>query len=106
MKEDVIEIGVSIEDLAEREVRIATAKRFETPDRIPVLPAINTRYWLPKIGVSFGDYFTDPETMLHSQILGYKWLMENIRTDQFNILGSWGCGWTDFQNCSDSGSLG
>lgn len=106
MKDDVIEIRVSIDELAEREARIAAAKRFETPDRIPVLPAINTRYWLPKIGVSFGDYFADPETMLHSQILGYKWLMENIRTDQFNILGSWGCGWTDFQNCSDSGSLG
>jgi uroporphyrinogen-III decarboxylase len=106
MKGDVIEICISIDELAERETRIATAKRFETPDRIPVLPAINTRYWLPKIGVSFGEYFADPETMLRSQILGHKWLMENIHTDQFNILGSWGCGWTDFQNCSDSGSLG
>ncbi len=106
MKEGVIEIGVPIEELSEREARVVAAKAFKTPDRVPVFPAINTRYWLPKIGVSFRDYFSDPETMLRSQILGYKWLMENIQTDQFNILGSWGCGWTDFQNCSDSGSLG
>ncbi len=106
MKKGVIEIRVPIEELAEREARITKAKRFETPDRVPVHPAINTRYWLPMIGVTFGEYFADAETMLRSQILGYKWLMENIRTDQFNILGSWGCGWTDFQNCSDSGSLG
>ena len=85
----VIEIGVPVEELAARERRVAQARRFEVPDRVPVWPAINYRYLLPAIGVPFRDYFQDPETMLRSQILGQKWLMEHIRTDQYSITGAW-----------------
>ena len=82
------------------------AKRFEEPDRVPVWPAINYRYLLPMVGGRFRDYYADPETMLRSQILGQKWLMEHIKTDQYAITGAWVGGWTDFQNTTEASSLG
>jgi uroporphyrinogen-III decarboxylase len=103
---EIIEIGIPIEEIAAREARIAKTKRFETPDRVAVIPAINYRFLLPKIGVSFKDYYNDPEIMLRSQIRGQKWLMENIRTDAYSITGAWVGGWTDFQNATEASSMG
>lgn len=103
---EFIEINVPIEEIAARAERVARVKRFEEPDRVPVIPAINYRFLLPKIGVSFRDYFNDPETMLRSQILGQKWLMENVRTDASTITGAWVGGWTDFQNTTEASALG
>ena len=102
----VIEIGVPVEEIAARQDRVDRTKRFEPPDRVAVIPAINTRYLLPKIGVRFADYFGDPEVMLRSQILGQKWLMENIKTDACSITGAWVGGWTDFQNATEASALG
>ena len=103
---NVIEIGIPIEEILAREERIAKTKRFETPDRVAVVPAINYRYLLPAIGVSFSDYYNDPEVMLRSQILGQKWLMENVKTDAYSITGAWVGGWTDFQNATEASSMG
>lgn len=103
---EVIEIGVPIEEIAARRERVQRAKRFETTDRIPVIPAIAHRFLVPQVGVSFRDYYSDPETMLRTQILAQKWLMENVRTDAYSITGAWVGAWTDFQNTFESGSLG
>ncbi len=103
---EVIEIGVSVEELAARKERVTKAKRFEEPDRVPVIPAIAHRFMVPKVGVRFRDYYRDPETMLRTQILGQKWLMENVRTDAYSITGAWVGAWTDFQNTFEAGSLG
>jgi len=103
---DVIEIGVPIEEIYARGERVAKTKRFETPDRVAVNPAINFRYLLPAIGVRFRDYFNDPEVMLRSQILGQKWLMENVKTDAHSITGAWVGGWTDFQNATEASAMG
>jgi uroporphyrinogen-III decarboxylase len=102
----VIEIQVPYEEIKAREERVLTAKRFEQPDRTPVIPAINYRFLLPKIGVRFQDYYNDPEVMLRSQILGQKWLMENVQTDAYSITGAWVGGWTDFQNTTEPSALG
>jgi uroporphyrinogen decarboxylase len=102
----VIEIGVSIEEIEARRTRVETAKRFGTPDRVPVLPALGHRYLVPMTGTRFRDYYADPETMLRTQILAQKWLMENIRTDANAITGPWVGAWTDFQNTFEAGSLG
>ena len=40
----VIEIGVTSEEIHTREERIAKTKRFEIPDRVAVIPAINFPY--------------------------------------------------------------
>jgi uroporphyrinogen-III decarboxylase len=103
---EIIEIGIPIEEIAAREERITKTKRFEIPDRVAVIPAINFRFLLPKIGVHFKDYYNDPEVMLRSQILGQKWLLENVRTDAYSITGAWVGGWTDFQNATEASSMG
>lgn len=105
-KPEIIEIAVPIEEIEARRERVAKAKRFETPDRVPVIPAVSHRVMVPQTGISFRDYYRDPETMLRAQILGQKWLMENIRTDAHSITGAWTGAWTDFQNTFEAGSLG
>ncbi|GAB4415089.1 MAG: uroporphyrinogen decarboxylase family protein [Anaerolineae bacterium] len=102
----VIEIAVPIEEIEARRERVQKTKRFETPDRVPVIPAIAHRFLIPRVGVSFRDYYSDPETMLRTQILCQKWLLENIRTDAYSITGAWMGAWTDFQNTFEAGSLG
>lgn len=104
--DQVIEIGVPAEEIEARRARVRRTKRFEPTDRVPVIPAINYRFLLPAIGVRFSDYYGDPETMLRSQILGQKWLLENVKTDQHAITGAWVGGWTDFQNTSEASALG
>lgn len=105
-KPEVIEIAVPIEEIEARRQRVTQAKRFETPDRVPVIPAIAHRLLVPQVGVRFKDYYADPETMLRTQILAQKWLLEHVRTDAYSITGAWtGC-WTDFQNTFEAGSLG
>ena len=102
----IIEIGVPLEEIEQRKARVLKAKRFEPTDRVPVIPAIAHRFLVPKVGVSFRDYYQDPEIMLRTQILAQKWLMENIRTDTYSITGPWVGAWTDFQNTFEAGSLG
>ncbi|HAK93747.1 MAG TPA: hypothetical protein DCM87_01740 [Planctomycetes bacterium] len=103
---DVIEIEVPIEEIEARRARIEKARRFERPDRVPVVPAIAHRFLVPRVGVRFKDYYRDPETMLRTQLLAQKWLMENVRTDAHAITGAWVGAWTDFQNTFEAGSLG
>ena len=102
----IIEIDVTIEEIAARRMRVERARQFAVPDRIPVIPAIAHRFLVPMTGVPFRDYFRDPETMLRTQILAGKWLMEHIRTDAYSITGPWVGAWTDFQNTFEAGSLG
>ena len=103
---DVIDIGVSVEEIEARRERVTKAKRFEHPDRVPVIPALAHRFLVPQVGVRFKDYYGDPETMLRTQILAQKWVMENVRTDAYAITGAWVGAWTDFQNTFEAGSLG
>lgn len=103
---EIIEIAVPIEEIEARRERVEKTRRFETPDRVPVIPAIAHRLMVPQVGVSFRDYYADPETMLRTQILCQKWLLENVRTDAYSITGAWTGAWTDFQNTFEAGSLG
>jgi uroporphyrinogen decarboxylase len=103
---EIIEIGVSIEEIEARRRRVEAARRFEEPDRVPVLPAIAHRFLVPRVGTKFHDYYADPEVMLRTQILAQKWLLENVRTDAYSITGPWVGAWTDFQNNFEAGSLG
>jgi len=103
---NVIEIAVPLEEIEARTERVRRAKRFETPDRVPVIPALAHRFLVPMVGVRFRHYYADPETMLRTQILAQKWLMENVRTDAYSITGAWVGAWTDFQNTFEAGSLG
>jgi len=103
---DIIEIEVPAEEIEERRRRVEAVRGFEEPDRVPVIPAIAHRFLIPQVGTKFRDYYSDPETMLRTQILAQKWLLENIRTDAYSITGPWVGAWTDFQNSFEAGSLG
>ena len=48
----IIEIDVPIEEIEARKARIETVRRFEVPDRIPVIPAIAHRFLIPQTGTS------------------------------------------------------
>lgn len=102
----VMEIGVTAEDIAARRKRVEQAKHFAWPDRIPVIPAIAHRFLVPKTGIRFLDYYNDAETMLRAQLLAQQWLFEHVRTDAYSITGPWVGAWTDFQNTFEAGSLG
>jgi uroporphyrinogen decarboxylase len=103
---EIIEINLGIDELEARRERVEKVRRFERPDRIPVIPAIAHRFLVPITGTRFRDYYANPEIMLRTQILAQKWLMENIRTDAHTITGPWVGAWTDFQNTFEAGSLG
>ena len=103
---EIIEIGVPVEEIEARRTRVESARRFEEPDRVPVIPAIAHRFLVPRVGIKFRDYYSNPETMLRTQILAQKWLMENVQTDAYSITGPWVGAWTDFQNSFEAGSLG
>ena len=103
---NVIEIAVPAEEIEARRLRVEKVRRFEQPDRVPVIPALAHRFLVPKTGVRFRDYYADPEVMLRTQILAQKWLLENIRTDAYAITGPWVGAWSDFQNSFEAGSLG
>jgi uroporphyrinogen decarboxylase len=103
---NVIEIGVTGEEIEARRRRVEAVRRFEEPDRVPVIPAIAHRFLVPLVGTRFRDYYADPETMLRTQIFAQKWLLENIRTDAYSITGPWVGAWSDFQNNFEAGSLG
>jgi len=102
----IIEIRLPIEEIEQRCERIKRVKRFESPDRVPVLPALAHRFLIPQVGVKFLEYYHDSEIMLRTQILAQKWIMENVHTDAYCITGAWVGAWTDFQNTFEAGSLG
>ncbi len=98
---NIIPIAITSDELHQRSERLARAKRFQAVDRVPVSLCIVARYWLPKIGISFSEYFSDPEAMIRSQLYGTKWLLENIESDMGvpNVF-------VDVQNALDASALG
>jgi uroporphyrinogen-III decarboxylase len=98
---EIITIGISSDEIRQRTERVARARRFQTVDVVPAYPNLYVRYWLPKIGGSFAEYFTDAEAMLRYQILGQKWVLENVQSDLvFNPIA------VDFQNAREAGTFG
>lgn len=83
-----INIQFPYSEMIKRETRWKKAWNFEQPDRIPVLHYIGSRYWLPLIGYGnrFRDYLNDPGIMLEAQLLGAKWILENIKSDYHQIV--------------------
>ena len=83
-----IHIQIPYREIEQREKRWQKALRFERPDRVPVLHYIGARYWLPLIGYGekFHQYTGDPRTMLECQLLGQKWILENVKSDFHRIV--------------------
>lgn len=98
---EVISIDITSQELKQRADRSARAARFEPVDRVPVTHCLVVRYWLPKIGGVFQEYFDDPEAMARFQILGQKWLLENVKNDM-----GFGPIYVDNQNAQEASALG
>ena len=101
MEKIVIKLPYS--ELLSRKERWDKAIRFERPDRVPVLHYIGSRYWLPLIGYAdrIDQYIGDPLTMLRCQLLGQKWILENVKSDFHKIV----C-YPDFMWVEDVDSFG
>ena len=59
------------------------------------------RYLLPKVGMSFGEYFSGPRAQVEAQLKAGKWLLENIHSDYHRI-----CVWPDYMFVEDAHSFG
>ena len=79
------DIAITAEELARRRERMECAESFRQPDRVPVLHYIGMRYLLPKIGVTFKEYFSGPRAQIEAQLKGAKWILENVRSDFHRI---------------------
>ncbi len=93
-----IDINITAEELAARRKRVQAAKALQEPDRVPVMPYMTNRYWLPKLAnrVTFAEYYRDPRTMLQCQLLGQKWMLENLKSDKHEIVLAPEFGYTEF----------
>lgn len=85
---ETIRINLPYAEIQQRAERWNKVMRFEQPDRVPVLHYIGSRYWLPLIGYDkrFREYLGDPATMLKCQLLGQKWILENVKSDFHKIV--------------------
>lgn len=99
----IIDIKISKQELDSRKERVEKVRNFEKPDRVPVVPSIDCRYYYPKIGTSVKATFNDPEVLFESRLLSQKWLFEDIQSDWYEInlqAYSW------FQNVREASALG
>ena len=81
-----IEINIDWMEIEDRKLRCEMQRSFRKPDRVPVTPLVDTWYWLPKIGKTYKEYFSSAKSMLESQLLGLKWLYENVKFDHYQFL--------------------
>ena len=65
----------------ERLLRLDAWVNLEEFDRVPVISGLAPRYWLKRIGLSHMDFWSTPENMLWGEVMGYKWMLENIPDD-------------------------
>ena len=76
-----ITVRVPYRDLLDRKERWDRAVRFERPDRVPAPHYFGSRDSLPLIGYAdrIDEYTGDARTMLRCQLLGQKWILENVK---------------------------
>ena len=100
---ETIRINLPYAEIQRRAERWDKAMRFEQPDRVPVLHYIGSRYWLPVIGYGrrFREYLGDPAAMLKCQLLGQKWILENVKSDFHKIVV-----YPDFMWVEDTNAFG
>ncbi len=88
------------------------AYRAGKPVRVPIIWGINVRFtmWIPEAnprGITFEQYFNDPEVMLERQIEHLRWVRHHVPHD--GEMGMPADGWhahVDFQNVYESAWLG
>jgi len=80
--EHTIDIDYSPLHIDTSRKRMEAVQRFEVEDRVAVLLGVTTRYLLPKVGTGFLEFCEEPEAHLYYQLLGWKWMLENLEDDR------------------------
>jgi len=80
--EYTIEINYSPLQIDVSRKRMEAAQCFEIEDRVPVLLGVANRYLLPQLGIGFLEFYDDPELHLYYQLLGWQWMLENLKDDR------------------------
>ncbi len=78
---NIIEIGIDYAEILDRKARCDMQRKFQKPDRVPVLPLVDTWYWLPQTGYTYEKYFSSGQNMMEAQLQGLKWFYENVKSD-------------------------
>ncbi|HIE50383.1 MAG TPA: hypothetical protein EYP85_01370 [Armatimonadetes bacterium] len=62
--------------------RLEIARRFEEPDRVPILISTAGSYYTRLFGYNIRDYYTDLELQLEIQVQGLQWAYEELGDDR------------------------
>lgn len=100
-----IKITYPKEKMKYNKIRLEAAFNFKPVDRAPVLFGTFERYYLKARGVTYEEFYSNSDAMLHHMILNQAWAIENIPDDRCvdNILtipGPW------FDNTLESSAFG
>jgi len=104
MPKHVIKIDYPPERMTANARRIRAAKALEPVDRTPVWVGAYDRYYLAERGVSYKDYFSDPETYLYHKIMNQVWAIENMPDDRCQEPGI--TIYLDFENVTNASAFG
>ncbi len=76
-----LDIDYPTERIGLSERRVRARRDFRYADRVPVLPLLSRRYFLPIFGIDYAEFFKDAETQYYWQLQFAKYRMENIPED-------------------------
>ena len=62
--------------------RLEIARRFQEPDRVPILLSTGGSYYSRLFGFNIRDYYTDRNLNLEVQVRGLKWAFEELGDDR------------------------
>jgi len=67
--------------IEENRRRLETARRFEEPDRVPVVIHLGGPYYAKLFGYTLAQYYNDLRVMLEVQVRGLKWRLTWLKDD-------------------------
>jgi uroporphyrinogen-III decarboxylase len=62
--------------------RLATARRFEEPDQVPIELALGGSFYAWMLGFDIAEYYESRELALEVQLKGQQWAWENLTDDR------------------------
>ena len=100
-----LDIDYSLEQAEASRRRMEARQRFEIADRVPVGFCVVPRFFAPRFGLTYRDFFADAETHYYWQLQFAKFRIEQIPEDMF-CTGPWLWLGPFFDNVLDSDALG
>lgn len=77
---------INLDDYRERieasRERLARARRFEEPDRVPISISVGGSFFCTLVGVDIADYYQDLDLQIDVQLAGQRWCFEELGDDR------------------------